>query len=47
MGGESFAIRFRTATEAWTTLTITDVSKHGDLCGTVLDGLTVAPVCDR
>jgi hypothetical protein len=45
MGWQPFAYRFR-ATEEWTTLTITDVSGHGDLWGTALDGLAVTPVSE-
>jgi uncharacterized protein DUF642 len=46
MGWKPFAYPFRAAQER-TTLTITDVSGHGDRWGTALDGLAVTPVSDR
>jgi prepilin-type N-terminal cleavage/methylation domain-containing protein len=46
MGWQPFAYRFCAAAEQ-TTLTIADVSGHGDLWGIALDGLAVTPVSER
>jgi prepilin-type N-terminal cleavage/methylation domain-containing protein len=46
MGWRPFDYRFRAAAPR-TTLTLADVSGHGDLWGIALDGLAVTPVPDR